>query len=527
MKKIGSTILGLCMTLALMPNVTFAKTAADMPQGTIDLELLKPYTVYSDKINEPIDPEYNDHPEYMIKNAPDSFKTKARPKELPMIAYGIIHIADNGKQDAVPGYFSPSTSGYARGHLLNELAREGVYRSSNIYEYFYPDNEQDSNIAIWPFTDSKYEVVAYDDNWVAVWDTGWWSREVAPLSGVCGSWFYKGYAHPGVYYIPRENVYLILRDNHLDTKYKNIKAAGTSTALLAIKASPERENYIKSGVYKVNDSFEILDPEPVNGHYKVFYMGGAYYVNADYVNLKRTNVRKPVITYTATADQQTYDYINVRAEAASESESLGKIRTGTKIEMIEKDYNKEYAKIWYNSRECYVIKTALKNLKANVTELSPPSAGKSKSYTVTANTQAITVDREKYEVLAYNIKGNNYFKIRDIAKMLSGTVKTVDVEWDENKNAVNLVGMFRYTDVGGELTPGDGAQRTAVFSQAALLYDGLPVKAVCYNVDGNNYFKLRDVTDALDCRVEWDEKTSAITITPTLPAKEDPNEIKG
>ena len=50
---------------------------------------------------------------------------------------------------------------------------------------------------------------------------------------------------------------------------------------------------------------------------------------------------------------------------------------------------------------------------------------------------------------------------------------------------------------------------------------------VCYNIDGNNYFKLRDITDALDCRVEWNERTQQIEISTMTPAKEDPNEIKG
>ena len=59
------------------------------------------------------------------------------------------------------------------------------------------------------------------------------------------------------------------------------------------------------------------------------------------------------------------------------------------------------------------------------------------------------------------------------------------------------------------------------------MYDGLIIDAACYNIDGNNYFKLRDITDALDCRVEWNERTQQIEISTMTPAKEDPNEIKG
>lgn len=76
---------------------------------------------------------------------------------------------------------------------------------------------------------------------------------------------------------------------------------------------------------------------------------------------------------------------------------------------------------------------------------------------------------------------------------------------------------------GGELTPGDGAQRTAYASTAFLTYDGIPIKAACCNINGNNYFKLRDVTDALDCRVEWDSGNKLIKVYTSLPAYADPN----
>lgn len=87
--------------------------------------------------------------------------------------------------------------------------------------------------------------------------------------------------------------------------------------------------------------------------------------------------------------------------------------------------------------------------------------------------------------------------------------------------------LFPYTAAGGELTPGDGAERSAHASTAFLTYDGIPVQAACYNIDGNNYFKLRDVTDALDCRVEWDSRNQLIKVYTSLSAYVDPNEPVG
>ena len=90
--------------------------------------------------------------------------------------------------------------------------------------------------------------------------------------------------------------------------------------------------------------------------------------------------------------------------------------------------------------------------------------------------------------------------------MLSGTPKTFDLEYDEATNSIDMLSFFNYTEVGGELATGDGVTRTARASSAFLTYDGIPIQATCYNINGNNYFKLRDITDALDARVEWNEK---------------------
>ena len=90
-----------------------------------------------------------------------------------------------------------------------------------------------------------------------------------------------------------------------------------------------------------------------------------------------------------------------------------------------------------------------------------------------------------------------------------------------------MVSFYDYDAAGGELAPGDGEVRTAYASSAFLTYDGIPIKATCYNINGNNYFKLRDITDALDCRVEWDGEHQLIKIITTVPAYDDPNEPVG
>lgn len=113
---------------------------------------------------------------------------------------------------------------------------------------------------------------------------------------------------------------------------------------------------------------------------------------------------------------------------------------------------------------------------------------------------------------AYNINGNNYFKLRDLAKVISGTNKQFEVSWDGGRNAINLVSGKAYTAVGGELAKGDGAEKTATLSNAAIYKDGTAVSLTAYNINGNNYFKLRDIAQAFNIGVIWDAETSTIGI---------------
>lgn len=135
-------------------------------------------------------------------------------------------------------------------------------------------------------------------------------------------------------------------------------------------------------------------------------------------------------------------------------------------------------------------------------------------FMVNPTTSTVLVDGKAIEFEAYNINGNNYFKLRDIAKAVSGSKKQFDITWDSNYLAITLYPGKAYTEVGGELKPGDGKAKQAVVSTARVFRDGektaLSVQA--YNINGNNYFKLRDIAKALDIGVTWDSSTKTIKI---------------
>ena len=125
---------------------------------------------------------------------------------------------------------------------------------------------------------------------------------------------------------------------------------------------------------------------------------------------------------------------------------------------------------------------------------------------------SVLVDGEAVAFDAYSIDGNNYFKLRDLAYVLNATPKQFSVDWDGAANAISLTSGAAYAPVGGEMTAGSAESRTAAPTASKILLDGAEVAFTAYNIGGNNYFKLRDVGQALDFGIGWDSASKTITI---------------
>lgn len=138
----------------------------------------------------------------------------------------------------------------------------------------------------------------------------------------------------------------------------------------------------------------------------------------------------------------------------------------------------------------------------------------------------LTVNQTKSNVLvngtitefeAYLIEGNNYFKLRDIAKVVSGTDKQFEVTWDNKNKRINLVSSKSYTDVGGELAKGDDIQKIAIPNESSIYKDGALIENLkAYTINGNNFFELRDLTQEFNIAVDYDAKTKAVSIDTKL-----------
>jgi len=135
------------------------------------------------------------------------------------------------------------------------------------------------------------------------------------------------------------------------------------------------------------------------------------------------------------------------------------------------------------------------------------------AFTAVLSPQNLTVNGERITCEKYNIDGSNYFKLRDIALLLNGTDSQFSVGWDAASSTVSIVSGEEYTPNGTELAVDADKSSTAVPSTQTILINGVRnTDLSVYNLDGNNFFRLRDLGVALGFEVDYDGATNTAIV---------------
>lgn len=124
---------------------------------------------------------------------------------------------------------------------------------------------------------------------------------------------------------------------------------------------------------------------------------------------------------------------------------------------------------------------------------------------------SIDIDGKYSQVASYNIGGNNYFRLRDLATILAGTDAEFDVGYDDVER---LITIKSETPLSG--TPSLiqlDSDDIAVPNDMTVMVDDLYVAPTAYNINGFTYFKLRDLGQILGFGVAWDEASKSMVIT--------------
>ena len=131
---------------------------------------------------------------------------------------------------------------------------------------------------------------------------------------------------------------------------------------------------------------------------------------------------------------------------------------------------------------------------------------------VVANDMTIKVNGTKVKMEAYNIDGNTYYKLRDIAMLMKDTGSEFGVEFDNSVKLVSVTVPGVYAPVGGELKTGTNKAKSCIVSPWSVQVNGATVRCYVYSFQNNNFFKLRDLGNAIGFSVGYDNSSRTVTI---------------
>ena len=99
--------------------------------------------------------------------------------------------------------------------------------------------------------------------------------------------------------------------------------------------------------------------------------------------------------------------------------------------------------------------------------------------------------------------------------LFNGTPKQFSVGFNYDTRIITLASGEPYTVICGEMVPRDGTSKDAIPTPSTIYLDGAVFDLVVYNIGGNNFFKLRDLMEAIDVFVGYDFTTNIISLDTT------------
>lgn len=120
-------------------------------------------------------------------------------------------------------------------------------------------------------------------------------------------------------------------------------------------------------------------------------------------------------------------------------------------------------------------------------------------------TRAFMAGKKSLTIGTYSIKGEEYVKLRDMAKMLEDTKGAFEVIIDDAAKTINLTTDESYTSTGSELLLAFAGSGIVRVSSYQIKVDGINQNIRGYDVDGQLYFKPEDLGKVLGFTVTIDE----------------------
>lgn len=124
----------------------------------------------------------------------------------------------------------------------------------------------------------------------------------------------------------------------------------------------------------------------------------------------------------------------------------------------------------------------------------------------------IILNGEKGWGEGFNLSGNNYFRLYDLASGFWGSNNYFNITWNQNENITEVSTGQNINTYAKQSSKQYtiGSNYSGKFINTRLLVDGEIHNLQALNIDGNNYFRLRDLFDILDFKLGWDGQGNTI-----------------
>lgn len=131
--------------------------------------------------------------------------------------------------------------------------------------------------------------------------------------------------------------------------------------------------------------------------------------------------------------------------------------------------------------------------------------------TATKTSSEIFLNSRKVSFPGYNIYGNNYFKLRDIATAINNTNKQFNIYWEDETSSIHITKRTPYINNNtAHLESVYSGALNVVESRANVYVEGVKVNISSYNINGSTYYKLRDLANIIGFNVSWVSKNNII-----------------
>ena len=129
---------------------------------------------------------------------------------------------------------------------------------------------------------------------------------------------------------------------------------------------------------------------------------------------------------------------------------------------------------------------------------------------VKASSQKVKLNGKDVVIYGYIIDNYNYFKLRDVAAVLKDTEAKFGVEYKDAVATLTKGADYKVADT--------DQKEVKKVSKGMLTNDKVMVgdkalTATAYKIDNSNYYKLRDLGEALGFGVDFDKATNTVLLT--------------